>query len=585
MIARAPASGYEISIYTTNLSPLVWVLLITSMGGSIFLLVFQALDEKSRENNWWLLALFSLVFSSLIVLLLPVLKGYYNANRGDALSHVGYIKDIVLMGHFSEHNIYPVQHMVPAALSHVLGLSARTTASFVLPLFSAGYVLFIYLLAKTLFQRKGEIMLACIAGAILLIPHSGLFTASGVAALMFPLILALFFRSWQNKSFDYKLLFILILILHPYLHPMATFIMMAILVLVSLLQAGYNATHKGEAKKEIPLNYIFILAIVSFLWYVDLFIFKVGARFFVKLLTWETVASPANMYGSLLEKGGVHGFGIIELFFRFYGGEIIYGIVAAIAVLIVARKMISHGWQMSNMVVLSLLFVTFCFFYLILWLGLAIGQGQEYSRIISYIPVVSIVLATPILYQILHKFRYKKLVTTLLACLILTSAVLSVFNKYLSPYLYNPNHQATYMDIHGAKWIFNYRDPATKSTYTGTSLYRFAVAGRGIYQVHQGPTPFDPTFPNPPTYIPDHFGYQSHETIGESVTESVYLVLTEYDRVLYEEVWKSPIPTRWEREDFAMLENDPTADRLYANGEFDVWFVRPLTSTIPKRQA
>jgi len=52
MIARAPSSGYEVSIYTSNLSPLVWVLLITSMGGSIFLLVCQALGKDSQENNW-----------------------------------------------------------------------------------------------------------------------------------------------------------------------------------------------------------------------------------------------------------------------------------------------------------------------------------------------------------------------------------------------------------------------------------------------------------------------------------------------------------------------------------------------------
>jgi len=579
MIARAPASGYEVSIYTTNLSPLVWVLLITSMGGSIFLLVSQVLNGEDQENNWWLVPLFTLMFSSLIVLLLPILKGYYSSSRGDALTHIGYIKDILLMGHFSVHNIYPAQHMVPAALSHVLGLSARTAASYVCPIFSTGYMLFIYLLARTIFQRKGEIILACIAGAILLIPHSGLFTASGVAALMFPLMLALFFRSWQNKSFDYKLLFILVLLLHPLLHPMATFIMMVILVLVSLLYVGHNAIHKRALGQEIHLNYIFILAVVSFLWYADLFIFRIGADFFVKLITWETVPSPAYIYGGLLEKGGVQGFGIIEILFRYYGGEIIYSVLAAVAVVTLARKLISHGWQVSNMVVLSFLFVTFCFVYLIRWLGLAIGHGQEYSRIIFYIPVISIILASPILYQLLHKFRYQKLVSTAIACLILVSAVFSVFNRYPSPYLREPNLQTTHMEIEGTVWLVNHRDLSTKPTYTGTSLYRFSVAEYGIYWFHSSPAPLDPTFPKPPVRIPHHFGYPHHETIGESVTENVYLVLAKLDWVLYEEVWKPPIPTRWGREDFARLENDPTLDRLYANGEFDVWFVRALTTS------
>jgi len=84
MMASTPASGYEVSIYTANLSPMVWVLLITSMGGSIFLLVCQALDKEGQENNWWLVPLFILMFSSLIVLLLPVLKGYIRYDREDA---------------------------------------------------------------------------------------------------------------------------------------------------------------------------------------------------------------------------------------------------------------------------------------------------------------------------------------------------------------------------------------------------------------------------------------------------------------------------------------------------------------------
>ena len=580
MMASTPASSYEVSIYTTNLSPLVWVLLITSMGGSIFLLVCQALDKESQENNWWLVPLFTLMFSSLIVLLLPVLKGYYSSSRGDALTHIGYIKDILLMGHFSQHNIYPAQHMLPAMLAQVIGLSARSAASYVSPLFSVGYVLFVYLLARTIFHKKGEIILACIAGSILLIPHSGHLEASRPAALMFPLVLALFFRSWGKKSFNYKLLFILVLIVLPFLHPLATLTMMVALVLVSLLQAGYNAIHTEEPRKEIPLNFLLILAVVSFLWYADLFIFRVGVDYIVKLIHLEATASPAINYGSLLEKGGVHGFDTIILLFKLYGGEIIYGTLASIAVVTVAWKLISHRRQEKEVVMLSILFAALCLAYLVYWAGLAFGVGETYSRIIFYIPIVSIMLASLTLYQIILRSRHRKLVIVLVACLILISATFSVFNKYSSTHIHQPNAQATYMEIEGTKWIVNYRDLSTKITHIGgASLYRFGVAEHGVYWFHTSKVPLDPSFPIPPVRIPDHFGYQYYENIGQSVAENTYLALTKLDWILYEEIWKPPVPTRWGKEDFDELEHDPTADKLYSNGEFDVWYIQHSSLT------
>lgn len=44
LIERTPARGYEISIYSSN--PLIWMLLIASTGGAIFLLVYEAFDGK-----------------------------------------------------------------------------------------------------------------------------------------------------------------------------------------------------------------------------------------------------------------------------------------------------------------------------------------------------------------------------------------------------------------------------------------------------------------------------------------------------------------------------------------------------------
>ena len=580
MIARAPSSGYEVSIYTSNLSPLVWVLLITSMGGSIFLLVGQALGKESQASNWWLIPLFTLMFSSLIVLLLPVLKGYYNATHYDSLEHVGHIKDILLTGQFSRWNIYPALHMVPASFSMLSGLSAETVTNYIPIFFSFIYVPFIYLLAKSIFQEHGVIVLACTSAAILLIPHDGRVDAYSPAALMFPLALALFFRSWRRKTFNYKMLFVLMLILTPYLHPQATEMMLLTLVLICLVQAGYYVARKEEPGREIPLTPIFILAVISFIWYVDTAIFKMGVEVWVKLVSGEVTLSPIQDTRLLLEKGGVQGFGAIGLLFKLYGGEIIYGLLAVVAAFTVARNLIYHDKQVTEVNWLVILFITFSLLFLIYWAGMAYGVGDIFARSIYYIPIVSIMLASFNLHGVSLRHGYKQLVIPLVICLILFSAVFSIFNKYQSPYVHQPNGQCTHMEIAGANWTLNYRDPlSAKVTNIGRGLRRYAIAINGQVWYHNSPVPIDPTYPNPPVLILDHFGYQQYKTIGESVDESAYLLLTQMDRVLYEEIWKPPIPTRWSREDFDKLEQDPTVDKLYSNGEFDVWYIRHSSLT------
>jgi len=580
MIARAPSSGYEVSIYTSNLSPLVWVLLITSMGGSIFLLVGQALDKESQENNWWLVPLFTLMFSSLIVLLLPILKGYYNASHYDLLEHIGHIKDILFTGQFSRWNIYPALHMLPAALSMLSGLSAETVTNYITIFFSFIYVPFIYLLAKSVFQEHGAIVLVCVSAAILLMPHDGRVDAYSPAALMFPLALALFFLNWRQKTFNYKLLFVLMLILTPYLHPQATEMMMLTLVLICLVQAGYYVARKGEPGREIPLTPIFILAVISFVWYVDTAIFRMGVDVWVKLVSGEMTLSPIQDTRFLLEKGGVQGLGAIGLLFKLYGGEIIYGSLAVVAAVIVARNLIHHYKQVTEVNWLVILFIAFSLLFLIYWAGMAYGIGDIFARSIYYIPIVSIVLASLSLYTVSFRHGYKQLVIPLVICLILVSAVLSIFNKYPSPHVHQPNGQCTHMEIAGANWTLNYNDQSSgKVTHIGQGLRRYAIAIHGQVWYYHSPVPIDPTYPNPPVLIPDHFGYQQYKTIGESVSESVYFVLTKLDRVLYEEIWKPPIPTRWSREDFDELEHDPTADKLYSNGEFDVWYIQHSSLT------
>ena len=570
MIASTPASGYEVSIYTSNLSPLVWVLLITSMGGSIFLLVSQALDKESQANNWWLVPLFTLMFSSLIVLLLPVLKGYVMYNREDGLQHLGYIKDIISNGHIADYNFYPPFHVFSTIVSITTGLSADKLILYMLPLFSLSYMFFIYFLGKGVFRRKGQIILAATLGAIPLLPHYGSLSSSSPQALMFPLILALFVRTLWQKSFGYKLLFILMLILIPYWHPLAAMVLVITLLLAYIIQAVAN--RRLRIQQAIPFNFLFILAVVFFLWYADFFIFNQAVDWAVNLFTWDTGISPLPKIMTELGKVKVYGFEIVNLAFKMYGGEIISVTLAIIGLAVIAKGFtFSKYREVRESILLSGLFVVFGFIYFSYYTGLAFGLSEVYSRFVFYLSVVSIIPASIALYELNHKYGYLKLVSLVAVCLILIAATLSVFNRYPSPYRYQPNSQVTRMEIMGTKWILSNRDVSTKITYIATSLFRYCSGIYGVDFVRQNS--IDPGFPYRwPIPIPDHFNYQNYRTLGESFGESGYMMISEYDRLLYQYAWEKV--GRFNQEDFDKLEHDPTADKLYSNGEFDVWYVQ-----------
>ncbi|HEY83011.1 MAG TPA: hypothetical protein G4O01_06990 [Dehalococcoidia bacterium] len=576
MIARAPTSGYEVSIYTTNLSPLVWVFLIAGMGGSIFLLVSEALN-RDNESNRWLLSFFILAFGSLIVLLLPALKGYLMYGREDALHHLGLIKDTISQGHFADYNFYPVLHVFSAALARIIGLSAEEVILYLLPIFSLSYIFSAYFLAKSIFQKEGQVILATALGAIPLLPHSGLLSASNLPALMFPLVLALLVRTLlPGKSFSWTLLFILILVLAPYLHPLATMALMITLLVSYLLQAVAN--HKFGTRWPVPFNFLFVLAAVSSLWYTNFFIFNKAIEWAIRLFTWDMGTSPIPKIMTELGKIKVEGLEIVTLAFKMYGGEIISGVLAVVGVVLVIRWFTSGHREMRVAMLPSSLLIVFSSIYFAYYAGLGFGLEEAYSRFTLYVPIVAIIPAAFALYEIIGKYGYAKLLTLLAACLIVISAALSIFNKYPSPYRYQPNSQVTRAEFAGTHWIVSSSAPAYKATYIATPLFRYCSGVHGASFARDNS--IDPGFPyRRPILIPDHFNYQNYRTLGESFAESGYMMLSEFDRLLYQYAWKRV--GRFKQEDFARLEQDPTIDRLYTNGEFDVWFVWSVRSATP----
>jgi len=125
-----PAEGYEFSIYDAY-PWYFWFFVIMSFFIGQLIIIKNATSEN-WSNSW--------VF------------GFYG--RGDALTHVGHIKDILNSGHVSPSNIYPVEHILATTIHGITNIDLGTL-TIVIPvilflLFVFWYALFIF----QVFERK-----------------------------------------------------------------------------------------------------------------------------------------------------------------------------------------------------------------------------------------------------------------------------------------------------------------------------------------------------------------------------------------------------------------------------------------------
>ena len=76
------------------------------------------------------------------------------------------------------------------------------------------------------------------------------------------------------------------------------------------------------------------------------------------------------------------------------------------------------------------------------------------------------------------------------------------------------------------------------------------------------------------TVPPAHFGYASHETVGESYEEDTYLLVGDRNRVICHEIQPILAEVWFSDGDFERLEGDHTVSRVYSSGGLDMWRIK-----------
>jgi hypothetical protein len=570
-----PAKGYELSIYEST-PTFVWIFLIFSIIGGVTIIVHQVYTKAYKNSNFWLFGFLILILSRVSLLYIPSIRGFYTW-RGDNLSHIGYVKDVLLTGHFPTDSFYPVTHILLAELISISGAPIELIVNLSTALFSVLYVVSIYLVATTVLPERGQQLLVfALIGGVFFNDFEVFLRPNGWSFLMLPLVLFLYFK----HSINYQILFVIFLILYPFFHPFSSIVLVALFIAIGLSQTtlGYIYKIKHKKRELFPIVPILIVLCILIPWTLSFqFLGNILRRLFEALTTGYSPDVIASM-GSTLDKIQVHGFEFIKLFIKLYGDDFIFIMFSLIAGIIIVKGILSKRFENSddikNLVSLLVIFLIAGFLYSAYLFGTipglyAIGGGRFQRFLVLFTPV----LAGFAIYEISKKVHSTRLIIIGIVCIIVLASAISIGSLYRSPYVLRPSMAVTQMDMHGFEWFVDYKNRDIGCTCIMSPPYRFADAILGTTEEDKR-TDIERWAPA----IPDHFNYAVHDKLGKSYKKDRYAAITQMDKTIYDTVWK--VVGRFNESDFCRLEEDPTVDQLYDNRETEVFYIHAIKKLV-----
>ena len=566
-----PATGYELSLYEST--PLiVWVGLILSISGGVFILIHQVSTEEYKRSNFWLIGLFLLIINRMCLLYIPYIRGYYSW-RGDNISHVGLFKDILIEGHFT-NNTYPITHILLAEIVQISGLSIEFVGNHSTAVYSVIFVISIYLLASSVFTaKKTQILAVASISCVLFNIYDVFVMPNGWSLLYLPILFFFYFKSLTNKqNIQYTILYIVVLILYPFFHPLSATMIIMMLLTIGITKYLLNTIENKKIHTRIfsyiPMRFILVEFIIFVPWMLSFQRFHPNIINFYVSITTGISPNVIDSMGNTLDKINLTGIDFLEFILRSMGDEIIYLILSLASFIILFNSSTKEKKLHENLQILLALTFFVGSVYAAYLFNIVPGlENFDSGRLPAYLVIFTPISAGFVFSHLLdRKITIERFNITPIICLIIimSASLISIFSLYPSPYIVRPNPEVTEMDISGATWVLNYKNSSISHTNILSPLDRFAdgVLGtsspRGRINIHD-------------SEIPDHFNYTNHTYLGNSYREDRYSMITKLDTVVYETVWDAV--GRFDKEDFEKLNFDSTVDKLYSNGETKTYYI------------
>ena len=562
-LAVPPANRYELSIYDAY-PEVYWILVVLAIFAGSLVIVGSAGISGNRS---WIYGLGIVLLTNAMLLLLPYIRGYQMFGRGDALSHIGFVRDI-LSGGGIEANIYPPLHLLVIAISGATGTQFMGLTMLVPVVTSGVYFGAMYYLLRHLFESRERVLLALPFGMIPLLrhAHTGL-RPFDLSLLLVPLALYTFVRGQRNNSPPSKALFVVVLGALLLYHPLTALFV----VFVFSIYVGARHFPRIVDRYASPTNVLSIATAIFVAWYSNFpgIILRFEGIYEV-LFGVSDGEAPLATYAGTVEETSPALIDLIRVGTFKYGLEFtLFGLgflflgLAVVGYFALHYKFDTYAVTFAGTLGL---FSVGGLLFLVLDLIVPPERPFQMAKVGAVVLIGSfgyVVWGTNV--RVGGRSRRRSAMQTLLVVGLLLTIGLSVFSLYKSPLASQKNHQVTEMEVAGADWLTENRASSiTSLSEVGMRYYRFYEAGHG----RNRPKPFWGTPP------PAHFNYSVHETLGESYSTSRYLSVTRLGRIIYPEAFPNyPEDWRYTPDEFRRLERDPSVTRVYDNGDYNQYVV------------
>ncbi|MDD1775203.1 MAG: hypothetical protein LUQ24_06715 [Methanobacterium sp.] len=566
-----PASKYEISVYWA--CPIYfWWLIIASIILGIIVLLQNAFRSEKLTPGWFFLVFAMIILSNLIIILLPVLRGYYVTDIYDELGHLGMIQDIAVNGRIGQSNFYPIPHILTFIITSITDTNYLLTYKFIFPLFYIFYILGIFLLGREISNNSGIVFLIIAFAAPPIFTYFNyLFLPTQMCLYLLPMILFLLLKHLARTNISYSLLFFILLLVLPFLHPMGSLFIVGIFIILGISSSIFNWHQRRNEELSIArkikwstiASISMILFIAFFTWFSKFGDFNFYIQQITDSLSGSTGPSEINL---ILERQQQDNpftiFQIARMVFLNYGQDILFALIASLACLWVLKQLFSKNESIEvGDIYFSLLFLVFSIFYAATLAANFTTTGRS-IRIFCWALTAAIFLNGIVFFKFVNPFNmiFKNICIGLLVIILSFSTIFGVFNVFHSPLIRGANIQATEANIDGMQWLFINRD--TNIDIASIDSLKYLSPPYLLYGYEASPYLL-----NELETIPDYFGYDQYDSMIETVNQDTYLAINQRDRDLIKFV---PDYGNYSIANFDQIQNDPGVKRIYYNGDTEI---------------
>ncbi len=454
LLNAGPASSYEYSIYDAY-PWYFWIFLLSAITCGQVVIIGSAITGSRKDH--WIFGLGIILLAVILLLFLPVIRGYFIFGDGDVLTHIGYMKDILQTSVIGE-NHYPIDHILGVIVNLWSGLTLEDITFFIPPVFSLFFIFSMYCVGKIISENTFERLIILVLSSILMLGEFHLaFTPNSQALLFIPLVLFLAFRIYEGvNNSKYQFLLLLTGFLIVFYHPLVTMMIVLILCIMQIMQY-IQEIYEHRTLKKINYTYmiVFILTVFAFWSSYIIMAIDVAKPLISRIFGDPRVESELQKNVNLFSQVNSDPLYVLHLIFNIYGHWILLATVSLFSIglmLKYLKDLDTESRYYKGVLALG--------FFMCLILSVAMFLTIDrfgFARVFAIAAIFSVLLIPSGVYLLfgnLHETSRsgrKNMILLGMILVIFCITYFSVFNLYYSPTIKLPNVQVPGTDYEGMR--------------------------------------------------------------------------------------------------------------------------------------